>query len=435
MSQVRKSIFSSVSMSVIIVLLGLFTGVAAARILGPAERGYLGIIVFWTQLLANAFRLPFSEGLLVYCRHAERQDRTTLARSVSRIAEKIAKIMAVSAFPVAAMILLIVTAQQELPHLELVLVLLALTLFSRTQNEVFMGLLYIDQRFDLINVARVIVPATYAAGVLIVAVVGYGMEGFLVAQCASLITVFIFRYFYYPRNLDIVHSPVDKVGILRVAASLQGLTLVTLITKQIDKLLIFSFAPTVFVGHYIVAFTLLTPTQAIINTALSNIGLPAFAGLAPDRRVAAARKMLRAASSASALSTAAVALVAVPIVPIIFGTTFKEAAWMTVALSGAIALQPLRTAAGQILKTLGKIRTILASEVMYAANFSIIYFALSEFDLLSRVAVSFLLANMASLAVLTFALSTNLPGLRARDWIWPTPQSIREIIILVIPAR
>ena len=435
MSRLRRSALSSVSVSLLLMLLGLFTGVAAARILGPEQRGFLGIIVFWTQLLANAFRLPFSEGLLVYCRHAGGDDRKNLAWSAARAAEQIAMILAICAVPVAAGILYLVASRQDLPHFGLAVALLVLTLFSRTQNEVFMGLLYVERRFDLINVSRIVVPATYGAGVTIIVIGGYGIEGFLVAQCVSMIAIFLFRLYHYPKRPEVTRVLDAPRSIFGVAVSLQWLTLVTLVTKQIDKLLLFSFAPVAFVGHYIVAFTLLTPTQSIINTALSTIGLPAFASLAPDNRAGAARRMLRAATSASTLTTAAVALVALPVVPIIFGSAYTEAAWITVVLSLAIMLQPVRTAASQILKALGQVRMILFSELVFAVCFATCYFALSGNDLLWRVAAGFLLANLCGLAVLATALRACLPDLRTRDWIWPTRQSILEVVTLVLPTR
>ncbi|AKO97727.1 Membrane protein involved in the export of O-antigen and teichoic acid [Marinovum algicola DG 898] len=425
----------SVSASLALMLIGLVTGVLAARGLGPEHRGLLGIIVFWIQLLANASRLPISEAILVHANQAEGCNRLALAWGSYRVAQRVSLLLAFALFPLSSAVLYLILELYSAPFLEISLILLGLTLLSRTQNEGFLGLIYVLQDYRKVNTMRLVVPVVYLLGVIAAIQTDLAVTGFLLAHCVSMIAAYLYRLTQFPQKHSAIVDQRDCRDVIRRAFSLHGLSLTSIFTKQADKLVLYVASPATFIGQYIVAFTLLAPVQSVLNTALTTIGFPVFAGSDADAMEEIAYRMLRMAVTASLLLSLSISLVGPFVVTVLFGPEYHDAGQMIRYLAVATVLMPIRTAAAQLLKATGDVRTPLHSEFVYGLAFLAAFFPAHGESVLMGAVAGFGLGNLASLAVLVVALCRRWPGLVGLGWALPGPAAFRDILAIVIHRR
>lgn len=420
---IARAFMSSGLTSAAVLILGIVTGIIAARVLGPEDRGHFGTVVFWVQFLAGLSAVSLADAAVM------RAGQTGApAAAMAQAARGAVRVFLISVLPGAA-VAAAIAAPQGPAIAVLALLLWAVQLADSCAGQAALGATRIAQRFAAVNAMRLATPALYAFALAAVAPFAPSVGGFLVALAAALCGSFALRVVFlggWPRAAPAA----DDAPLMPLALHLHATTALGMIAAQLDKLFVIQTAAPAAVGVYLVAATLAAPVQTFLAVALKSIALPALLAAAPAQRPAAAVRLLRLIWAVSLGGAGAMALAAPWLAPALFGSAFAEAGPLASALTLALALLPVRQAMVEILKAEGDARTPALGEILFAGVFAVSALAATAAGAAWPAVWALAAAHVAATALLARAIARRMPAARPRAWAVPRLSTARELALL-----
>ena len=363
-----RAVARSILANGIILICGIATGVIAARLLGPENRGVLAVIVFWPQLIASLSTLSFNEAATFGIgRHPHDADR------VAAGAVRMALLLAGPTVVLCWILIPLVMGDGRAswwPAARLY------ALMFVPANFLSLAFLAWDQgrlRFNAYNGLRIVAPAVYLAVVVLLGLAGRISVASVVA--ASLIAVYTLTFIQVGRARTLAKVPVQS-GVLRDLArrgvSFHWAAGLMILSAQADRVVALRLFDDATVGYYVVALALSTLGLSAVTLAIHTVLLPTLSRAAPGAREALMARGLRGATLLLAVTTATIAVPAPAWVALFFGDAYYPAGNLTRALSVAFFLVALRSVTVLGLRGLGDGRGGAIAETISLAIFALV---------------------------------------------------------------
>jgi O-antigen/teichoic acid export membrane protein len=425
-----REFLSSAISSGLVLTIGMLTGILAARTLGVDDRGNLGIVVFWGQFFASLTVIAIADGMLV-----TGVKRATLDTAVSS-ALRITLLASLFALPLGAAVIfaLLHQRQHDPAIISWAIAFWSLQLIASYFDQISQGCLRIQGRFRTINTLRVLMPIIYLLLASSAALFGFGLIGFVLAQMIAVaLNLTISAAVAIPREA-LFTPPAHLRQLASTGLRFHQLTILALVTTQIDKLLIVQFSPSTEVGLYLVALTLSAPVQSILGIAIRTLALPRLRSLAGAEQQRATKQILKHAWVASALGAAATAAVAPLALPFLFGASFVDAGMIAAALTLAQALVPIRTALTEIAKVHDDSNAPRAAEFVYLGGFAIATLLATLANFPWPVIWGVMIGNVLSTLFLSKRLQSKYDTPAISEWASIGPLAILQLVGLLFAA-
>ncbi|BBF93877.1 lipopolysaccharide biosynthesis protein [Blastochloris tepida] len=416
----------SFASSLLGLIIGLATGVLAARILGPADRGNLSIIVFWGPFLASILTLSLGDALVV--RLATTGDRQAL---ISRAYVVILTTLTIG-LPVGGAVIYFATAEHGGFIVAATLLFWLVQACELCMASVAQGQLRDERRFATLSGLRLLVPLGFLAFIPIGYALDGGIRGFVAAHVASLVLALAVRMWVTRAWTVFGKAPAIGENLVGTALSFHGVFVVGILAGQIDKLIIIQTEAPERIGLYTVALSLAGPIQGFLGVAIQMIALPALVQQAdPIRRQAAALRLFRLTWAASLAGAAATAVAAPIVVPFLFGSAFAGAGPLAAFLTIALALMPVRAALTEAFKAEGDGRRPLIGQFVFLVGFLVAFGIAVALGLEWPVVWGVAAANLAATLYQAVAYARHHPNVRVSAWAIPTWTTARELTTLM----
>jgi len=245
--------FASTLLAQLIILgLGTFTGVAAARLLGPQGRGELAALILWPSVLVMLFSLGMNQAIVFDTGHNH--------EGISEVCTASALIGLAQSLGVVLVGLLVVPLalhrySPEVRHLALIFLFSTpFLMFSGYPANLLQGKL----DFLSFNIIRTIVPLVYALGLAVLLllrkadlrdVVALQVLGYVVAAVGGCWILLRKEKLRYPLKKRVLNS------LLSFGWKTQLATVTSYINQRVDQLLLSLFVSPRELGLYVVAVT------------------------------------------------------------------------------------------------------------------------------------------------------------------------------------
>ena len=413
--------------SAVILVTGLATGILAARLLGPQDRGYLGMIVFWPQFFAAFARFPYADSIVVHVQSGDGTEKIQRARELVRYAFRNSWLTAVAYAPIVAIAIWIVLRNQPDVILTYAWCTGAFVLLFLYPTQVYQGLLGVTQEFGAINLLRLAMPVGYLLLIIVFFSFGLGLAGFVTAFICSLLLEFSIRFFGWRNFGKNARRPSDTRAFMKTTMSFHALTMVGILATQIDRALLLPTSAPETIGLYFVALSMTVPIQSIINPILLAIVLPLLAALDETRRAAASLRLLRLTHTAALVGAILVAIIAPFATPLLFGDDFAPAGLLTSALAIAGYLIAVRQAFAQIFKVENNWKAVVASEFLYILAFALAYVVALAWGANWPVVIAFAAGNLSAVTLYTILLRRRWPEIQTLQWLVPRLDTLLEL--------
>ena len=347
---------STAAGSAALAVVGLLSGMLAARLLGVEGRGELAAAQAWPLFLANLGGFGLPEAVAYFVARAPSQARATLATGI--------------ALAVPLTLIAMIAGVWLLPHVlgdhgadvqqvaTMSLVLIPLLTLTTAPLQAVRGF----GRYASWNVLRLITPLAW----LITLVVVQGTES---ADVRTLAIAFIgttalagvIAHLYAWRTLAGASRPDrDLVRPLVVySAPTMAATIPHWLNLRLDQLVVIALLDARSLGLYVVAVAWSSAAHPLAMVVAHN-AVPALAG-APDSRQRAA--LVYRAGAVAAIVTSVLLLAATPILlPMVFGAEFHAAIPVALVMVLAGALEATNVVGAECLRGIGRPRAILFAE-------------------------------------------------------------------------
>ena len=299
-------------------LLGLLTGVLAARLLQPEGRGELAEVLFWSGLVAALGILGLPSAVTYHLAHKRRPH------------EIVPSALAVLALLIPASILVGGVVILELAAPELRWLILGYTTLFVPVNFLSLTLMAVDhgrQRFLRYNLDRLLPAAIYLVGLIGLWLAGaVNVPAVLAAVWAGTCAILLPRLrrggswaagsVRWQRGVELVRSG------LRLHATL----IVAVLFQQTDRAYLVLLGDQAALGLYVVASTLSAAALGVVTTAFETVIFPRLAAQGGEAgRSREVDRTLLAALAAAVLINGGIMLVTPLVVPLLFGAAFAGA--------------------------------------------------------------------------------------------------------------
>ena len=322
MRGLARHYFSTVVSNGVILLLGVVSGVLAARLLGPEARGELAIVILWPSAVVYVFgSLGLHDAATFFAaRHPERLNAVFTALQILGAAQ-------VVFFGALGYFLLPLVLAGQRPEV-IALARLFLLFLPAGFNALYLlkllqGRLLIGQY----NLARVFIGAWYA-GLLVVLYLTdrVSLPWIVAGQLAGYGLMSLLHYYFVHARLRPAWQwdPSIFRPLLRYGLKTQFSVASTFVNFRLDQLAMSVLLAPQALGYYVVAVTLASPLRLVSN-AIGAVTLPAAARESPAAARAVIRHSLR--TTLVLLGAGAVALfwLAPCLLPLFFGEAFRPA--------------------------------------------------------------------------------------------------------------
>jgi O-antigen/teichoic acid export membrane protein len=406
---------------------GVITGILAARLLGPDDRGALAVIVFWPSLLVGVGLCSLNEAVIY------RLGRTRLPRSrFIGTLMALAGALGVLTIPVGLLVLPLLLGPDraawlkstELYFIALVPVgFLGLTLLSLDHGE---------QKFTQYNILTLLPSTIYIILLIfcwaseIVSVSALLWAGWAGACATTLVRLGRgWRVAWGRPSCD------EAQALMRTSLSFHATALLVMLTGQADRVVVMSLFGDGPIGQYAVALVLASAGLAVITQATHTVLFPRLAA-EPDRgeAIGLMSRTLRRVGLPLLLGTLGLAATIPWLLPLLFGTAFRDAVPPAVVLTVAYLPLALRQIVIRSLRAFGDGRSGTLAEAMALAGFLLAVWPLCRFVGLVGVGLALLVANLAALAWLAHRLRAHY-GLRPSTWLMPDRTLLADARLLL----
>lgn len=315
--------------------LGVFTGVASARLLGPQGRGELAALILWPSVLLLLFSLGINQAIVFHTgqqRHA-----------ISEVWTASALIGLTQSLCVVVVGLLVVPLalhgySPQVRHLALIFLFVTpFLMMSGYAANLLQG------RLDFLsfNVIRAITPLVYALGLAVLVVLRRAdLQGVVALQILGSVLAAAGGCWLLFRKGELRFSLKKRVlkSLLRFGWKTQLATVTSYINQRVDQLLLSLFVSPQELGLYVVAVTVST-ALSFFPQASAMVTLAAGSNLSPEgaRRVIA--RSFRRSLTWLVVGSSALFVVAPWLVKLAFGPKFARSVLACrILLPGSIAL-------------------------------------------------------------------------------------------------
>lgn len=424
----RRAWLGTVAANGMLLVGGMTTGILAARLLGPADRGLLAAVVFWPSIFAAVAQWSLGEAIV--WRSAQAPERSAVIL-VSATVLALTAALATSIVAVPLLPRLLGEARSEV--LDLAVLFACVWLPVTNLNVVLMGADQAARRFGRLNLLRLGPNGFYLAGILALWAMGrVSVETLAWAMAGGSALTLVLRLATARRDLVAAPERSEIATLARVGSRFHAGALAALLSSQADRLVLVLAFPDVTIGHYVVAWTFAASGLAAVTNAVPLVLLP---HLAAERDRERARALLALALRRTAIFLYAgvpIAGLATPwLFPLLFGAAYVEAVPLALLLLVAVVPLTLRQTILRCLRAFGEARIAVVNEL--AAMVALFCTAIVAVGTIGRrveaIATAVVLANLVGL----FHCIRHLDGRHAISpiqWIVPGIESVRDLTVL-----
>ncbi len=401
------------STSVLIQACGVVTGILTARLLGPAGRGELATIILWPTILSNL-------GLMGCNWVLAREVAANPQRESDWISSGLALGLATASLYFAAgyfLIPILLPADKAYlaPIARLCLWLIPLDVC----NQMLLAVEHGRMRWKRFNLQRLSFFLIYLTLIVALGVTRRSqVRWFVMAFLVSQFLTFVIRLFTHAKSLAGGKVSLAESGrLVRAGAPYWGATVSTIVSSQMDMILVVGLFDTRAAGIYAVA-SACADGQSALGEAL---GITAFGVLSNESEPESRRRIISVMFRQSALASLGAGLAIACLIPFIvtplFGAQFSTAARSGVILAVAASITASVNVLNQALRGTGRPHEGLASQLLGTSVLAAA--ALLFFRKLGLIGVAFavLAGSLAQLLLLVRAAAKWL-GIPSRAF-WP----------------
>jgi O-antigen/teichoic acid export membrane protein len=404
-----------------ILLCGLLSGVLSARLLAPEGRGALAAVLFWPHLFTSlaSFSLPAAT---IFRRARPDADPARVAATAAWLALGLAGLGALAGW-LALPFLLRGSAAAPLAQLYLLAFLpfnfLALALLALDQG---------DLRFLRYNLVRLLPPAVYLAGLLVLWALDAASVAALVwASWLGTALTALVRVYGGRAALRARPTLAEARRLLAFGARLHVAALLAVLLAAADRFIVVTFWDDRSLGLYVVALTLATAGLSLVTGAFNVLLLPR---LVRARDAAAQRRImgetLRCVSLLLSVGTAVLLLLCPWLLPLLFGDAYAGAVGLCLVLLLAYLPLALRQVIVHGLCGTGDWRPRIVAEGLALGTFAALVWPLARPLGLLGIPIALLVADLVALAYLLAFLRRRLQ-LSAPDCWGLGPATVRHV--------
>lgn len=385
------------------IFLGLATGVILARSLGPAGRGELAAILIWPNLLAPIGLMGLDESVVYFLNSKKQKYEALLSNAIfiALVFSFIVIVIGVMLMPV------LVVDEDYLPTVNAYLVV-----FVPFYYLLLVLMAFVQGRLDFkkYNLFQVAVPGLYLTGLVVLWAAGQiNVNSALWASVFGVAVAAIMLLLFTPKGVLEVPSIIACEEIIKQGAKFHSSTIVTIISSQLDKLVVIKYFDSNVVGHYIIAYTFASAGLHAVAHAAHTVMFPTVsrekchhkAELYLYRGIALMAVVLLIVSIVFAISSPW-------LLPRLFGSSYAEAVPLVSVLIAACVPLYIRQVVVRSLRGLGVSGMSFKSEVVALISFIVIVIPLLKEYGLSGVGYSLAISNTISLLMLLWAVKVNL---------------------------
>jgi enterobacterial common antigen flippase len=387
--------------NLLIVGLGVLSGLIVARLLQPEGRGQLAAIMFWPQLIGALGFISLGDTIVVM-----RGGQLIDAPRLRGVVFSLCFVLVPIGLAVGWLVLPIVLGDLGSDLLLIAYLYLAAFLFV---NYLSLTAIAFDQgslRFSRFNWFRVIQPALYVVALAWLWITGnFRVDtviwASLLGACVATLGLLIRPGEASPQmpRLD------DLVKVISRALRIHGHSILATTTSYVDRalvLLVFGYHEN---GLYAVAWTVASTLMGLVSNTFTMVVLPfAARGQGTSNAIDQLLRTIRYSVLACALAMTGVSLVNLFLTELLFGSEFSGAVRPAGLLILGAGLLLVRQVTIANLKGIGRNDAGAASECATLLTFMVSALALAKSFSLEGVAIAVVLANFMGLCALAFFL-------------------------------
>ena len=316
----RGPVFGSLASAAFGQVALVVTGVLAARALGPADRGYLALVILIPAVLQGVGNLGLPRAVTYFIASNPAQ-----SRSIVNVIRRPVVIQAISLTILQAAILAVIVAVEP-PDVRwaavAVLPLLAANLAETYGKAILLG----QQRYLAFNIVRNVGLTLYLVGLVVVVAAGHaGLIEFavtyVIANIVAAVVTIVLAVAGRPK--DTASANVTQGMLLRFGLKGYIASLSPIAAFRLDQVVVGLLLSPAALGLYVVGLAF-TNLPGFISRSVGFIAFPKVAGAASEQK----EEMQRFFGFTIALSGAAVIVLEVTagwLVPLFFGSEFEGA--------------------------------------------------------------------------------------------------------------
>jgi O-antigen/teichoic acid export membrane protein len=403
---------------------GLITGILAARLLGPDDRGLLALILFWPQLLATLGFCSLGEAI-VRRGNTSSADRGRLLATALALSVGLAALTMIIGW--AALPWLLGGSRADAVSLSTQFLMAFVPL-----NFVALALLgfdHADLRFDAYNMLRLVPTVVYLVALLgLWAMNAFSVSTLVWATWAATGITAVVRLARVPWASVTLPSAAEARALLTVAVSFHATAVLATVAAQIDRIVVMRSFDDATVGHYAVALVCAMTALGLVTNTVHTVLFPQVAREAErNRQIGMIVVGMRRSVIVLLLGTLALLLPLPWAIPLVFGEAFRDAIEPALVLTLAYAPLALRQILARCLRGIGDARGGTVAELTaIVATLAIAWPLIAPLGLIG-VAAGLLAGNTLALIWLAFDASRR-HGMNARAWLLPTPLGLRDVL-------
>lgn len=414
-SSLARSWSETVGANALILFFGIATGILAARLLGPDDRGLLAAIMFWPSLLVSLGFLSLGESIVIRANQTSAERRcflsTTTALSLG---------LAIPVSVGGALLLPFLLGPDRSDALPLATAYLCAFIPLNFVASALLAVDHAERRFTRYNLLRLLPSGIYFLALLLLWAAGAisVISAIWATWLGTALTAGV-RIWTWRNDLGVRPVWQEAMALLRQGVLFHGTTLIMMFSSQADRLVVMRFFDDADIGYYVVALTIATAGLGLVTNSVYTVLFPRLAS-EPVRAKAEAQLRLGLQRATLFLVVGSgVALIFIPwLLPLLFGSDFVPAVTIAMVLVVAFVPLALRQIIVRCLRAFGDARSGVVAE----ASALITFIALLPFAYwlgLIGVPLALVGANTVGLAVVCFRLRHH-HRICTRAWLLPS---------------
>lgn len=418
----RRALVGSVGTNLVILVAGTTTGILAARLLGPADRGLLAAVILWPALFADVAKFSLDEALIVRWRRSGERRANLLASAMT-----LGVVFAAVAWAAGWLLFPIVLGPERGELLSFTIAYAAVMIPATVAINIFSGFDRVRSAFSRVNAARAAQILLYLLGLVTLGVLGEASVRTVASAIIGSAACVVLFYAVTARS-GLANGPntVEMRSLVSTAGKLHVGTVVGLLSAQADRLVLLGTFDDVSVGHYVVAWTLAWSGLGAVTSAVSFVLVPK---LAAEPHLERARAELALALRRLAFFLYAgvgASLVVAPwLLPLLFGAAFTDAVGIAELLLLAVIPDGLRQTIVLCSRGLGEARVSVATGVGVLLGFGLACIPLGSLYGVHGVAAATIVGQVAGLSICAGHLA-RVHKIAISSWLWPGPTMLRD---------
>ena len=411
----RRAWLGTVATNAAIMVSGMATGILAARLLGPADRGLLAAVMMWPQTIAGLATLSLGEAFIA-------RRATGPGRPESSVVSALCAALGAAclALPIGIEVLPSLLGEERASVVGLAILYFVAFLPLSAIGTVLVGLEQAERRFQRLNFVRLGPTLFYLGGIGLFWLADAVSVATLVAAAwlgAALTTVI---QIHLARRDVVLRPDLGEIrALLALGARFHAGAVLALFAGQADRMLLLLMFDDATVGQYVVAWTFASSGLATVTHAVSFVLLPVLAA-EPDR--ARARMLLATGLRRTALflylGVAASLAVTPLLLPLLFGAAFADAVPAAMLLPLATVPLTLRQTVVRCLRAFAEARIAVTSEFAALLGLLLLAGPLAWAFGANGIAAATIGGNLAGLVLCARHLA-NAHGIAASAWLAP----------------